>query len=111
MKRFGAALFSALALGLLAGCESDVEETEPVGTEIIEDTDDVGPADGYESEYDSGIDLDPGVGNEPLETEPLETNTDLDLGDLDTDTKSAPEADEAPAVDEEPASSLPNKGS
>ena len=121
MKRIGAVLVSAFALGLMVGCEPGTDEMDPAGTEIIEDTNDISPLDeGYgtdvdaDADIDSGIDTDPGLGNDAFRTEPSEAATDadvdLDLGDLGTDqgsAQSAPDVDEAPAVEEEPATTLP----
>ena len=116
MRRIGAVLVSAFALGLMAGCEPEIDD--PAGTEVIE-TNDIGPVDeGYgtdvdaDADVDAAIDADPGLGNETLQREPSEaaTDIDVDLGDLGTDqgsAQSAPEGDEAPAVEEEPAATLP----
>ena len=127
MKHFGTVLVSAFALAFLGGCEAE-DEAEPIGTETIEDTDQIGPADGYDANgYDT--DTDPGIGTQPfetqpsptqpLETQPLEPGSgaepagpQLDLGDLDVNQdandESAPDVGLGPAVDEEPASQLPD---
>ena len=102
MKLFGTVLVSAFALAFLGGCEME-DDTDTLETEVIEDADITAPTDST----DTDVDLDAGVNSQPLQTEPLDTDTgtdpagkQLDLGDLNV---SAPEGQTPPSATGQPA--------
>ena len=105
MKRFAALLVGALSFSLLGGCDTGVEE-DPYVDEGIEEgyvapeTDvDVVPGD-VDTDIDRG--LNPNIGDQ-VELPERTPSSNVEAGDV----EGVPEPEATPAVEEEPATDLP----